>query len=95
MLDKTKCILIESDGINLFPDYLDFKYLEVNPILDNSENFYNMHAFLHKYMTEHFTLQEREKCDFDAFSLLEFLKIRKKFMNFLYVMAFALEIYRL
>lgn len=49
---------------------------------------------MHSFLTERYTQVERERFDFDAFSIIEFIKVRQKFINFLYVMSFATEIYR-
>lgn len=95
LLRLTKKVVFDADGANCFPSYLEYaKLLENNAILDSFDNFDVVAQHLSQHVGERFTQAEREKFDFDAFSVLEFAKVRHKFINFLYTLSFASEIYR-
>lgn len=95
LLDVTKKVTFDSDGSNLYLDFLDFRFIEKEETLDQPENFDLIMNKVQTYIDERLSKAEREKLSFDAFSMLEFMKVRKKFNNFLFGLSGLLETYRL
>ncbi|KAL4453134.1 hypothetical protein ABPG74_015365 [Tetrahymena malaccensis] len=95
LLDLTKKVVFDSDGSNLYLDFIDFRFIEKDETLDQPENFDLIINKVQTYIDERLSKAERDKLSFDAFSMLEFMKVRKKFNNFLFGLASLLETYRL
>ncbi|KRX01591.1 hypothetical protein PPERSA_01494 [Pseudocohnilembus persalinus] len=93
LLMYTKQIINDCEGMNIFPDYNEFKFIETDQVLDRPENFNLVQSQIKIQVEEKSSEQEQKEFDFDSFSILEFQKVRKKMMNFLFAFSFLMEIY--
>lgn len=95
LLESTKKIVHDSDGSNLSIDFQEFRFLEKEAVLDRAENFDMIENAVQTYVEDRLTKAERDKLNFDAFSMLEFMKVRRKLNNFLFGLSNLLETYKL
>lgn len=88
-------MLHDAEGSNVYSDYIDFRFIEKDEVLDSLECFDIVANKVYTHIEEKVSKAEKEKLTFDAFSMLEFMKVRRKVNNFLFGLASLLEIYRL
>lgn len=94
LLASTKRIIYDA-AENFSADSQDFRFLEKDDVLDEPECFDTVCSKILNHTEERLSKAEKDKLSFDAFSILEFIKIRKKFSHFLFGLANLLDIYKL